>query len=487
MKKKTYIIIIGLACLLFLSCSEDFLDLAPISSTNVKDFYKTGEDIEIAVNGAYAALQLSGSYGNDLAAIPEMRSDNATISWIIGGGGTEDIIEFRIKTTNSTINNIWQHAYEGILRCNVVLDRIGPIELEQTLKNRYMAEVKFLRALTYFNLVRLYGDVPLILKEVKSVEEGYEYGREPVASVYEQIILDLIDAEQYLPLSYSTEDVGRATKGAAKTLLGKVYLTQKNFTAAKDKLKEVIDLGIYELLPDYADLWNLSNENSIESIFEVQFKKGGYGVGSAYANNFPPKFSAPYTVSVGSAAGLNCPTQDMEDAYETNDLRKDISMASGYINGAGEFVPDKWVLKFMDEPFEHGDSDNNWPVTRYADVLLMYAEVLNEIGYVADGEAFDLLNQIRNRAGLEPKTSNNANPDLRITNQEEFRQAMEHERRVELAFENHRLYDLVRTGRFVEVMSKFYNVQEYQTLFPIPQRQIDINPKKIFQNPGYIE
>ncbi|MEQ9285757.1 MAG: RagB/SusD family nutrient uptake outer membrane protein [Cyclobacteriaceae bacterium] len=483
---KNIIYVIVFVQLFLYSCSDDFIDLAPLSQTNVKNFYSSSDDIEIAVNGAYSALQLGGSYKVSLAEVPEIRSDNSWLSWMQGDADSENIIEFQIQVNNPIIAGMWTDAYKGILRCNVVLDRIDQVELESNLKNRYVGEVKFLRALTYFNLVRLFGDVPMVLKELKSVEESYEYGRKPVAEVYEQIHKDLKEAEEFLPLSYSNENIGRATKGAAKALRGKVYLTQKNYAEAKVKLKEVIDLGVYDLLPDYASLWDLSNENSIESIFEVQFKKGGNGIGSSYANRFPPKFSGPYTVKVGTTDGHNCPTQDMEDEYEPGDLRKDISMATGYTNGAGEWVPDKWVLKFMDVPFVARDSDNNWPVIRYADVLLMYAEVLNELGYVADGEAFDLLNEIRSRAGLGAKTSNNPDVNLRIASQEEFRMAIEHERRVELAFENHRFFDLVRTGRFVDVMSKFYPVQDYQILFPIPQTQIDINPDKIWQNPGYI-
>lgn len=472
--------------LFLLACSDDFLELAPVSQTNVADFYKTAEDMSLAVNAAYSGLHLTGSYGYHMATIPELRSDNTQLSWMQGDPNRETIIEFQIQTNNSLIEEMWEDSYHGILRCNVVLDRIGSIEMEQSLKDRYIGEVKFLRALTYFNLVRLFGEVPLILKEVKSVEEGYEYGRTPLADVYAQIIKDLKEAAESLPLSYPEADIGRATSGAAKALLGKVYLTQKDYTAAAIMLQEVIDLNLYGLLPDYSDLWNLSNENSMESIFEVQFKKGGFGTGSAYANGAPPKFSAPYTVAVGTARGHMSPTEGMEAAYEEGDKRKDISMASGWMDGDGNFVPDKWVLKYMDVPFVDGDAENNWPVLRFADVLLMYAEALNEVGYEPNGIAFDLLNQVRNRAGLASKTSDNSDPELRIANQEEFRLALEQERRVEFAFEGHRLFDLVRTGRFVEVMSEFYPVQEHQKLFPVPQSQIDINPDKIKQNPGYI-
>lgn len=433
--------------------------------------------MEIAVNGAYSSLQLSGLYGLHLASIPEMRSDNATLSWMQGDIDREEIIRFEIKSTNPIVNQIWSDAYESILRCNIVLDRIDGIEMDQALRERNKGEVKFLRALNYFNLVRIFGEVPIVLKEVSSPQEGYDYTRKPVEEIYEQIITDLEDAEQNLPISYPDNEVGRATQGAAKALLGKVYLTNKDYQAAETKLKEVMDMGVYELLPDYTNLWNLSNENSAESIFEIQYTKGGLGVGSRYANAFAPKFSSPQVVSIGGASGFNSPTQDMEDAYEADDLRKDISLASGYYNANGEFVPDKYTKKFLDVPFADDDADNNWIVLRYADVMLMYAEVLNEINNGPTMEAYNMINQIRDRADLDP---------LNGLDYESFSLALEHERRVELAFEGHRWFDLIRTGRAVEVMTEIgYDVEEYQTLFPVPQSQIDINPDGIWQNQGY--
>ncbi|MCC5905280.1 MAG: RagB/SusD family nutrient uptake outer membrane protein [Balneolaceae bacterium] len=485
MKKFNLLLILFIVFLFIISCGDDFLNLAPKSDVNEIDFYNSQEDIELAVNAAYASLQNGGSYGHRLVTIPEMRSDNTTLSWMEGDFETSSIVEFGMTTSNERIATIWDSAYRSILMCNIVLDRVNNIDLNEDLKNQYIREVKFLRALQHFNLVRLFGDVPLIVDVIQSPEESYEIGRTSVDEVYNQIVEDLIEAAQ-LPLVYSNErDIGRVTGGAAKALLGKVYLTHHNFNEAAEVLKEVIDSGVYNLMPDYADLWDPRNGNNMESIFEVQFKKGGTGTGSIYANQFAPRFSAPYTVSVGSAGGQNSPTQDLIDAYEENDLRKYASMSDGFIDGDGEFVAEYWVVKFFDEPFQPNDSDNNWPVLRYADVLLMYAEALNEISFVPNGEAFDKLNLIRDRAGLAAKTSDNTNPDFQVGDQEAFRVAIEQERRVELAFENHRYFDLIRTGRFVEVMNQFYNVHEHHTLFPIPQGQIDINPSMISQNPGY--
>jgi hypothetical protein len=270
--------------------------------------------------------------------------------------------------------------------------------------------------------------------------------------------------------------------------LGKVYLTQRNFAQAAATLKEVIDQAAenkYMLLPNYADVFRVTNENHRESIFDVQFKKGGTGEGSPFTNQFAPRASGTIVTKVGPGLGYNIPTQDMDDAYEPGDLRKAVSMSAGYMNGS-TFVASKYVTKYLDVPFQANDADNNWPVLRYADVLLMYAEALNEQGFVADGPAFDYLNQVRARAGLPARTAVNADPALQVADQAAFRLAVEQERRVELAFENHRWFDLVRTGRAIDVMAAHgIAIEPYQLLYPAPQSQIDINPAIITQNPGY--
>jgi hypothetical protein len=469
-------------------CSKDFIELAPISQNNSVNFYKTAADMKLAVNAAYGALQYSGQYWSALHEVAEVRSDNTEILDVQTGLNVVEIDIFTNQSGNTLLNGMWNDHYRGIAQCNIVLDRIDAIDMDAAMKNRYIGEIKFLRALMYFNMVRSFGDIPLVLNEIKSPEEGYAYGREPVAKVYEQIIADLQDAETKLPVIYTGADIGRATSGAAKALLGKVYLTNKQWAQAASKLKEIIDNtgeNRYMLLTNYADLWKVTNENHRESIFEVQFKKGGTGEGSPFTNQFAPRGSGVIVSKVGAGLGYNIPTQDMSDAYEAGDLRKDLSLSQGYMSGAN-FVAVKYITKYLDIPFQANDADNNWPVLRYADVLLMYAEALNEQGFVADGEAFTLLNQVRSRAGLPAKTAVNAEPSLQVADQAAFRLAIEQERRVELAFENHRWFDLVRTGRAIEVMAEHgITIQPHQLLYPIPQLQIDINPAKITQNPGY--
>jgi hypothetical protein len=332
----------------------------------------------------------------------------------------------------------------------------------------------------YFNLVRIFGDVPLVLKETVSVTDGYAQGRDPVSKVYDQIVADLIIAATNLPASYSGLNIGRATNGAANALLGKVLLTYGKYDLSATILKAVINSGNYQLLQNYTDLWKTTNANNAESIFEVQYKKGGTGTGSGYTNFFAPRGSESIVSRMGFAYGKNLPTADMVAAYEAGDIRKNASLKETYIRD-NQVVYDPYTIKYKDIPFTERDADNNWMVLRYADILLMYAEALNELNEGPNNEAYSMVNQVRARAGLDSLTDG--------LNKTDFAMALEHERQVELAFEGHRWFDLVRTGRALQVMNAHFHgviaIQPHQLLFPIPQRQININPTIIFQNDGY--
>lgn len=461
-------------------CQKDFLGRAPISDTDTENFYRTAEDMLQAVNAAYSFLRENGQYGQTLYAVGEVASDNTEILDAQAGIDISQIDDFTTLTNNGLLNEMWNAHYKGILSCNAVIDRIGNVAMDESLKNRYIAEARFLRALMYFNMVRTFGDIPLVTKEILKVEEGYIYTRNASAEVYDQIVADFTFTAQTLPIKYVASDLGRATAGAAHGLLAKVYLTRQNWEQAAAEAKAVIDLGIYMLMPEYADVFAISNKNNAESLFDVQYKKGGYGLGSPFNNRFAPRQSGQLISTIGAGTGHNHPTAEMAGAYEAGDKRKDASMAEGYQNG-NQFVAIRYVKKYLDPAlFEAGDADNNWPILRYADVLLMRAEALNELGYAPDGEAFELLNQIRRRANLPEKNA------ATLPDQNSFRDAIAQERRVELAYENHRWFDLVRTGRALEVLrQKGKNIQSHQLLFPIPQVQIDINPDQIKQNPGY--
>ena len=482
MKLKYNLIAIALLGFSFSSCS-DFLEQNPQTDLSENDFYKTADDILSAVNGAYSSLQEGDIYGN-WYVFGEIPSDN-TRNQLSGSVTTQnEFDQFYIDTQNSMIANFWKAAYKVINRTNTILGRIDGIEINTELANRYKLECKFIRALMYFNLVRVYGDVPLVLKEI-SISESYDILREPKENVYNQIIADLKEAQD-LPVSYSTAEDGRATQGAAKALLANVYMTLHKYAEAETILAEIINSGRYSLLENtpgslnidgYKNVFSPVNHNSKEGIFEIQFLKGGYGEGSNYANNFAPENSGTNVVAVGGTGGNNIPEMDFYNAYEEGDLRRDFSMSLGYYDNRknNEWVESRYVCKFMDVPYQNNDASNNYPVIRYADVILMYAEALNQNGKTA--EACKYLNMTRRR-GFGYQTTETSPVDLQTTDKAQFALMVEQERRVELAFENHRWFDLIRTGRAVEVMrSKGFSLNETNLICPIPQKQIDVNPK----------
>lgn len=491
MKLKYNLIAIALLGFSFSSCS-DFLEQNPQTDLSENDFYKTADDILSAVNGAYSSLQEGDIYGN-WYVFGEIPSDN-TRNQLSGSVTTQnEFDQFYIDTQNSMIANFWKAAYKVINRTNTILGRIDGIEINTELANRYKLECKFIRALMYFNLVRVYGDVPLVLKEI-SISESYDILREPKENVYNQIIADLKEAQD-LPVSYSTAEDGRATQGAAKALLANVYMTLHKYAEAETILAEIINSGRYSLLENtpgslnidgYKNVFSPVNHNSKEGIFEIQFLKGGYGEGSNYANNFAPENSGTNVVAVGGTGGNNIPEMDIYNAYEEGDLRRDFSMSLGYYDNRknNEWVESRYVCKFMDVPYQNNDASNNYPVIRYADVIQMYAEALNQNGKTA--EACKYLNMTRRR-GFGYQTTETSPVDLQTTDKAQFALMVEQERRVELAFENHRWFDLIRTGRAVEVMrSKGFSLNETNLICPIPQKQIDVNPK-LTQNDYRIE
>lgn len=476
--KRTCILTLGL-CLSLTACRESFIDLAPFSQASTATFYRSASDLLNALNGAYSALQFNGQYGQ-YYVVAELPSDD-TVPVLSGSVTDQDEFDkFYLRTTNPFLSSRWSDGYRGIYRTNAVIDRSAGIPMDETLKARMVAEAKFLRALMYFNLVRVFGDVPLVTKEIIDPQEGYQFGRSPVTEVYAQIEKDLTEAEAVLPATYTGANVGRATRGAARALLGKVLLTQRKYGPAAARLKEVIDAGTYDLLTNYADVFRPANKNHRESIFDVQYKKGNLGEGSPFANAYAPENSGNAVIAFGGD-GNNQPAADLINSYEAGDPRRELSLATSFVNPSGVRIAYNFIRKYTDPPVVKYDSEDNWPVLRYADVLLMYAETLNEQGQTA--AALPLLNRIRRRVGL---------PEKAVTSQADMRLALENERRWELAFEGHRWFDLVRTGRALPVLQAKAQVigirgtvSNNNLVFAIPQSQIDINRERIQQNPGY--
>ena len=488
---KTYnsiFFILAIIAVVFLpGCKNEFLELAPQSQLSVESYYKTAEQIEFAVNGTYSTLQTSNMYQN-WYVLAEIPSDNTTNNLSGSVTDQDEFDKFYIRTTNPYTANFWNESYKGINKCDMVLAKIDGVTMDDTRKERLKKEVKFLRGLMYFNLVRIFGGVPLVTETVQ-ITDAYAIARSTQAETYAQIIKDLTDAET-LPASYTGNDVGRATSGAVKALLGTVYMTMKDYSKGEAKLAEVVSSGKYLLLENtagslnitgYEKIFDPTNHNHSESIFDVQFKKGGFSEGSGFTNSFAPENSGTSVVTVGSTGGNNIPTEDMNNAYEAGDLRKDFSMASSYVdNKTGNTVFIRHVKKYRDVPYQSGDANIDFPVIRYADVLLMYAEALNENGKTA--EACTMLNKVRRR-GFGYQSTETSPVDLSTTDKVVFRDKVLQERRVELAFECHRWFDLVRTGRAVELMkSKGFKINETQLICPIPQKQVDINPGIMVQN-----
>ncbi|MCH8871736.1 RagB/SusD family nutrient uptake outer membrane protein [candidate division KSB1 bacterium] len=462
--------------LFMLSCSNDFTSLAPHSERNVENFYKTPGDIEIAVNGIYDALQGGGTYGTTTEfatggtggywVLTEIRSDNTDQGPDVTGLSLQVAVlnRFEEDALNEIPQGAWIESYQGIARANAVLTRIGDVDFgSRQDKDSFIGEALFLRSLFYYNLALLFGNIPMPLTETVSISEQPQV---PAATVFAQLITDLTDAASKLPDVHPSTVGGRATSGAAQTLLAKVHLTVGDQASAETVLRAVISSGVFQLVPGYADLWGAANELNTESIFEVQFQ-AGRGDGSGYANTFAPDQSL---VGGGTAGGRNRPTVDMITAYAPGDLRFEVSLDTMFVNPTGN--RERYVRKYLSVPFGDFDGDNNWIVFRYADVLLMLAEAIGE-----GGEAYGLINQLRSRAGLA---------DIDASTPGTFEDKLLQERRVELAFENHRWYDLLRFGKAQEVMQAHSSGATLDTfvdpaftytgqlLYAIPQREVDL-------------
>lgn len=487
---------------IFTACKKDFLNQVPESSLTNVNYWKTESDLKQGVVGAYSSLRGMGTFSFWLFG--EMRSDNTTFQYNApqrGQENREQVDQFLANSANTLIQDFWRDSYTSIFRCNDVLDHVVAIPMDEAGKAQAIAEVKFLRAFHYFNLVRQFGGVPLRLDATKAPADAPSTGRASVDEIYNQIISDLNDAAANLPeaASYSQADKGRATKGAANAMLGEVYMTQRKFAEALVALRNVTG---YSLMPTYASIFLTTNKNNAESVFEIQYySTAGTNLSSNFMYQFAP-FNSGTAVTqdpgtnLSFNSGWNTPTTDLISSYETDDVRKDVSLAEGFTGPSG-FVPVPYIKKYNQGFVQPGQTNVNFPVIRYADVLLMIAECLNEQGYVANGEAFNLLNSIRQRANLPAKTAGNVNPALQINSQEAFREAIYQERKVELAFENHRWFDLVRTGKAVEVMNAHgqreiakapaqfpngaYTLNPNKILLPIPEREVILD--NLPQNP----
>ena len=461
---KKILVLASLATLLMTSCGDSFFDLEPASSVTIDKVYKTASDYNVAVIGCYAKLQSQVNFYTECC---EYRSDNLSLGAPTAGTQDRyDIDHFTEKPSNGILSSYWANFNNNVYRCNLLLDQIDGVNFAENLKKQYKGEAMFIRALNYFNMYRIWGGVPAT-KHVVSAAEALKVARYSDEQMFDLIAGDLkeIVDNNYLPETYSSADMGRATSGAAKALLGKVYLTFHKWTEAKDILSQLI--GKYQLVSPIAQVFDVDNKNNNEIIFAVHFNKEIEGEGHSYWYNLT------------NASDDTNQTSSLLNTFPTGDTRKDLIT----------YVQVEKNVRLMNKFYDTKSSTfktvgNDQILLRYADVLLMYAEALNEIQYDASEGSLALkyLNAVRQRAGISNLTVK------QLPTQEKFRKGILVERQREFPYEGQRWFDLVRMGFAKSVMAENgVEIKDYQLLFPIPQQEIEkVGDKSIlWQNPGY--
>lgn len=467
------LLIVGL---LLLSSCDDFLDLSPVSTVGSNGFYETADEVNTGVIAIYDGLQdvVETEY-----AMLEMRSDNTSSKNHEGEWGNFDYMN--VDVNSATVSSYWTYNYNTIFLANTILENLSAVT-DETTYNQYAGEAYFSRALCHFNLVRAFGDVPLITSVITQSDNEY-FSRVSESEVYTQIISDLTAAVSDLPTRSNIEE-GRATQGAAQTLLAKVYLEQNNYSAAKSLLEDVISSGDYDLLDDYNDVFY--NELNDEIIFAIQYITDDSDDSEIFSYNFTAN---------GSASGLNYPTDDLIEFVSTNlntatdssefnaflaseeDLRCSTLFYYEPLSGSGNIECGKYRA---DDASNQQLGGNDWIILRYADVYLMYVEATIGSGTsTSDATALTYFNAIRTRAGLTSLT-------------EVTKDNLLDERRIELAYENQRLFDLIRFGEASSVLTTFglteegsFTFDSDDLLLPIPQSEINVSNGALTQNSGY--
>ena len=495
MERKLIINSLFLALSLFagLSCKK-FLnkDIQGVYSSS--QYYTTSNSAIQAVNAAYAPLSFVSGTGNPLWVFGDVASDDAASGNPAASPDAATIDNFSYSATNSHLTNEWSNFYEGITNCNLVLANVPAISMDTALKTRLLGEAKFLRALYYFNLVNIYGDVPIVLTPLTPAQ--MQIAQSPKQSIYETVIEpDLMAALKVLPTSYSGADVGRATRGAAEALLSKVYLYQEKWDSSVVYSNMVINSGQYQLMKVYSQNFDGLHKNNQESVFEVQMLGGQTpNVGDALNQWFAPQIVGGYF--------CDAPNQNFVNEFEKTtagvvDPRLDYTVGRDSMPWFNNKIFDKawspstgYLTRKHQQPLSEvankSDGNLNYVAIRFADVLLWYAEALNESGHTAD--ALIPLNRVRKRAresyrydSLQigyPNIPAGLLPDITSTNQLDVRKAIQHERRVELGFEFHRYFDIIRWGKDYATQAlsdepKFnYDIDKH---FPIPQIERDRN------------
>ncbi|WP_162633325.1 RagB/SusD family nutrient uptake outer membrane protein [Echinicola strongylocentroti] len=496
------------------SCSS-FLEETPTAILTDANFYQTTTDAISAVDAIYASVQSgnSGWYFGNFYMTTDVNTDDMFTDPNVGNATWQAWSQLNINSEIDHIGAVWNQHYITIGRANAVIELVAE---DIDIRDRLVAEAKFFRALAYFDLVRFFGDVPVTTSLIKDLDDAFVIAAERTASVdvYEQIEQDLMDAAAVLPDQWSGGDLGRVTAGSAYGLLAKVYLTwagqplndASKYALAVEMADEVVNNRAaygYGLEENYLDAFRTNVGK--ESLFEAQMKSG---IGVSQGGSLAGITTLPRNLSgiLGSnyrGNGLLRPTPDLVKAFDPEDQRYQTGMFSSLSNPDGATATfDPHVFKYIEvedilyQGLVLNDGGVNTKVLRFADVLLMYAEALNEVNNGPTAPAYDAINEVRNRAGLD---------DLSALDYNGFKEAVYKERRLELFGEGHRWFDLVRQGRYVSTLEGFSNtlqdfpdpattstfiieknIQPYYTLMPIPQAHINIlETDKDLQNPGY--
>ena len=461
--KKYISLTLAVLALGLVSCEKELIQ-NPTTTKVADNFYANEAEMEEAVNAVFATLQFTGVYDTAMPAVGELPGEDAYDETPANDGGNYGMLDdFIVIPQSSLIANVWEDTYKGIQRANIVLSRIQEVEFEDAeLKQARTGEMLFIRALLYFNLVRTFGDVPLIIDEVGNPQEYFGQSRTPVAEVYTQIISDLEAAEGALP-SRNDSNRGRVVKTAAQTLLGKVHLTLGDYSAAKESLLKVVNSNAHDLIA-VDKVFSVDNELNEELIFVVQYASGinSNGEGSDAYRMFNPTGRQDGGMAGTKGHGVLKP--DFFALYDDADTRKGVfvgQLESGLAYNNKIAVPTTVI----------GDSPSDWVVLRYADVLLMLAEIENELGNTVEAAAY--LNEIRNRADLGDYSGG--------TDKASLFAEIDLQRRLELVWEGHRWFDLLRQGRAQSVLGI---TDANKLLLPLPASQIAADPALV-QNPGY--
>jgi len=490
------------------SCSKDFLNQTDPNAVSVDDYFRSENDVLLAVNGLYQALRSGNTVGETSSLYSEQRSDNSgTDDNQSNAGEPFQFDDFSLLPGNTYLKRHWVSMYDAIARCNTVLSNIDNVSFsDEATKTRYMAETKFIRALLYFHLVRKFGDIPLTTRQLSKEEVGEFAYREKETVVYAQIVQDLQDAlNSNLPDQQWDYEVGRVSKAAINALLGQVYLTmgstlpdeqQQHLQQAETYLSAAYGMRAFGKLSEipYEDVFDVDLKNTCkELILQIQYKQGDQNYYSTIAANNQAKGETINSQKVTTGPG-GYVKHDLVKDYENGDVRKDFSIKFA----TDPSVNDWFITKFRDNSAAAGTEGfggNDWILIRYADVMLLLAETKVKLG--KDAEAIALLDEVRERAGLAPyavsrqqSAYNSKYPTLL--------DAILHERRVELAFENHRWFDLVRNYSADALVSYFKaksqadygnaqlsNIKTKDRYFPIPFDEYKLDPERMYQNPGY--